>query len=101
MKEEIMNIDDIMNCPECGISWDGGDINEVMRNIYEGSIDELKIKEWVASYGWTKKNPKRFKENVIGIEDPELYDGVSFWECSGCKAQWNRFTGEQVKEREL
>lgn len=39
--------------------------------------------------------------NLVGIElpydDPDHYDGVSFWECPKCDTRWDRFTGAVVK----
>ena len=31
---------------------------------------------------------------LIGIEDPKVYDGVSWWRCPDCGATWSRWTGE-------
>ena len=30
-------------------------------------------------------------EHVVGIEIPEVYDGVLFWECRACAARWHRW----------
>lgn len=30
---------------------------------------------------------------LIGIENPKLYDGISFWKCPFCHTVWDRFTG--------
>jgi len=35
---------------------------------------------------------------LIGIEIQGGYDGISYWKCPDCKAQWDRFTGERVEE---
>lgn len=34
------------------------------------------------------------EENMIGIEYPEIYDGVSEWFCKRCYTKWNRWTGK-------
>jgi len=61
-------------CPECGVSWDGGDIPKESREHYS------------PPYKWGR---------VIGIEDPELYDGVSFYMCPDCHTVWDRWTCEK------
>jgi len=38
---------------------------------------------------------KRYSR-LIGIEDPLLYDGVSFWQCPDCGLRWNRWTKKEV-----
>lgn len=53
--------------------------------------------------------PKRLREHygshthyskLIGIEFPELYDGVSFWQCPFCKTVWDRWTGRKLTAKE-
>jgi len=39
--------------------------------------------------------------NLVGLEDPWLYDGVSFWQCTKCMTTWDRFTGELVSHAEM
>lgn len=63
------------NCPNCGVSWDGGEIPENMRQHY---------------------SPPYRLSRLIGIEDPNVYDGVSWWRCPDCSAQWDRRTGEMM-----
>jgi len=64
-KEELIG-----NCPKCGKSWDGGAIPEDLREHYS------------PPYRWSR---------VIGIEDPKVYDGVSWWKCPDCGATFDRF----------
>ena len=33
---------------------------------------------------------------IVGIEIPEVYDGVSFWLCRYCGSYWSRWTGELI-----
>jgi len=35
--------------------------------------------------------------HLIGIEDRDRYDGISFWMCPKCETMWDRFTGEVYK----
>jgi hypothetical protein len=37
---------------------------------------------------------------VIGIEDPDVYDGISWWECPDCKHIWKRFLWSPDYNRE-
>lgn len=97
-------------CPECNANWDGGDIyehfleakfnpNHEQHGYYQHkSLQEIKETAW--GYGWTEEEPRRFG-HVIGVElpldDPDHYDGVSFWQCPECEIAWNRFTGERTE----
>lgn len=53
------------NCPQCGASWDGGEIPENIREYYG------------PPYKWSR---------VMAIEYSERYDGVWEYECPDCKA---------------
>ncbi len=64
------------NCPECGKSWDAGDIPEKDRKYHS------------EPYKWS---------HLIGIEVTEKYDGISYWQCPFCKATWDRWTWELQK----
>jgi hypothetical protein len=97
-------------CPECKAEWDGGDIYEYFLeakfnpnheqhgNYQHKTLQE--VKGTAADYGWSEDDPRRF-DNIIGIElpydDPEHYDGVSYWQCPECEIAWNRFTGERTE----
>ena len=68
---EECNID--RPCPKCGAT----DLGEVIPP--EHNVDEC--------YG-----PQGIRwRNHIGIEDPMVYDGVSWWQCSKCSWRWKRF----------
>lgn len=62
-------------CPECGNSWDGGDIPERIRDYYS------------PPYKWSR---------IIGIEIPGGYDGISYYRCPDCPAIWDILTGDKV-----
>jgi hypothetical protein len=34
---------------------------------------------------------------VIGIEDPAIYDGVSWWKCPDCGIRWDRWTKQEAE----
>ena len=58
------------NCPNCEVSFKGKEIPEDQREFFGG---------------------KSHFNRVIGIEHPELYDGVLVWKCPDCGHEWNRF----------
>jgi len=80
--EESKITEEIEHCPACNASFDGGLIRET-----EG-FDEIKALEYYGSKDarWCRK---------IGIEIPEVYDGIIRWRCPDCKHEWGRFPGEQ------
>jgi len=43
--------------------------------------------------------PKNKKHNIICIEDPEKYDGISYIWCYDCKKLYDRFTEKDVTEK--
>lgn len=47
---------------------------------------------------WTYKADGKVFSRVIGLEDPSVYDGVSWWGCPRCKAQWDRWTGKLTRK---
>jgi len=38
--------------------------------------------------------------HIVGIEDPFIYDGVSYWQCTKCETTWDRFKGHIVSREE-
>jgi uncharacterized C2H2 Zn-finger protein len=68
MKE--IKIDEYGKCPKCGTSWDGGAIPKNIRKHYS------------KPYRWSR---------LIGVEIQEKYDGVWYWKCPDCGANFNRF----------
>lgn len=91
-----MITDKTTECPICKASWDGGSILDSFKKqrdegaeCYQGKTDEdleAMIKEcYRPPYRWSR---------LIGIEDRDKYDGISFWQCPDCKTTWNRFTGK-------
>lgn len=91
------NIHDETSCPVCSVTWLGPTIPEGLwaTGNYETWEDAEKA---AAHYGWTPENNLQFNVNVVGIQypydHPAHYDGVSEWQCTHCKARFNRFTGE-------
>jgi len=73
----IHDLDHYGNCPQCGESWD------------DGPIPEEHHEHCSEPYRYSK---------LIGWEDPELYDGISWWVCPFCNARWNRWTLELIEK---
>jgi hypothetical protein len=73
-----IDIDRLFECPVCKCSWDAGDIPEDIREHY---------------------SPPYKYSRLIGIEDPKMYDGVSFWKCPDCNSVWDRFTNKLLKNK--
>jgi len=70
------------HCPNCNISFDGGDIYEkISKTFPEKSHDELI--EYCSHYGWMPENKKNFS-NIIHVK--ELGYG-GYWQCPEC--EWN------------
>jgi uncharacterized Zn ribbon protein len=85
-----MRFKDQENCPKCGSNWNDGDIFQKLRELHPEESDE-EILESAEMFGWSKENPKHFSR-CIGIEDPFVYDGISWWRCPDCETTWNRWT---------
>ena len=84
-------------CPKCKIPWEEKEtIYEFFLNKYQ---DEEKATSAAKNYGCTPESPKHFGKNVIGIEIQGMYDGISFWECQGCKTTFDRWTMKEVTSK--
>jgi len=94
-------------CPHCNTPW------EEEETIYEyflakylkDYLGELSDQECIEKarktakvYGCTLETPKHFGKDVVGIEDPMLYDGISFWECQKCETVFDRWTMKEVSQ---
>lgn len=80
-------------CPKCRAELCGGLILDTIHWDVEKRgpfTDEMRE----ASYG----NSTCFSR-LFGIElpydDPNHYDGVSYWQCPDCHFTWDRFTGKE------
>lgn len=85
----------LIQCPKCGAGWDAGDIFETLRkqDWWQNTMSEEQLKQYVKN---CYSPPYRFSR-LIGIEDPTIYDGVSWWMCPDCKVTWKRFTDQPAK----
>ncbi len=83
-------------------SADNDFINELLYDHYNNEVKNMSDEDLIksaANYGWSPDNKVR-SSKIIGIElaydDPDYYDGVSYWMCPHCGIAWNRFTGEKT-----
>jgi hypothetical protein len=88
----VTKLDHHGNCPECGSSWDAGDIFTVLRTqdwCKDKTDDELR------AYIQECYSPPYKFSRIIGVQlpysHPDHYDGVSYWQCPDCKHQFPRF----------
>lgn len=111
MIEHIITEEDHKGCcPECGSNWDGGDIYEYFLDVKNNPTSEgyayykdktdAEIMASAESYGYRPNDKKHFSK-LIGIElpynDPDHYDGISYWQCPECMVAWNRFNGKRTE----
>lgn len=65
-------------CPHCGVSLIGEPIPENIRQHY---------------------SPPYYWKREIGIEDPEVYDGIMEWKCPDCEGIWSVNDENGMKRR--
>lgn len=83
------------SCPVCNISW------EASERIYDHFIREGYKPEEAARvakmYGDTPETPRHFGISHHGVQyaygNKNHYDGVSEWNCHGCKSRIGRWSG--------
>lgn len=68
------------NCAKCGVSLIGGDIPEHMHEFY---------------------SPPYFWRRELGMEYPELYDGVYEYKCPDCGHTWLSEAGIIIERRNV
>ena len=88
----MTKIDRYGKCPECGIDFKGEKIfdtfkqqqkegYECWKNKTDQEIFDVIQGSYSEPYYWS---------NLIGIEEREKYDGISFWQCPICKCTWDK-----------
>jgi hypothetical protein len=83
------------SCPTCKTSWNEEEtIYEYFLRQYNG--DKKEATKTAEAYGCTKENPKHFGKDMIGIEDPYKYDGISYWKCLKCNTLFDRWNMKEV-----
>lgn len=86
------------NCPKCGVSWDGGRIWEVWRAMKDSEYYQSKTDEELQAMEKSSYSEPYHFSKLLGIEVLEKYDGISYWQCPSCKATWDRWTEELIKD---
>lgn len=86
-------------CPECGHSWDNGDVMDNLKKSHPLLNEEDLLKKANINYGWTPERPRRFN-NLIFIEASDgdyNFNGESgYYQCPNCQISWNSSTGERT-----
>jgi hypothetical protein len=89
------------NCPECGYSWDGGDVLEIMKSRNVNVSDEDLLKQAKRFYNWTPENPRRFN-NLIYIEpsdgDYDFTGQNGYYQCPNCNVAWDDIDGTRTEK---
>lgn len=89
------------NCPECGYSWDGGDVLEIMKSRNVNVSDEDLLKQAKRFYNWTPENPRRFS-HLIYIEpsdgDYDFTGQNGYYQCPNCNVAWDDIDGTRTEK---
>jgi hypothetical protein len=86
-------------CPECGHSWDKGDVFEFMKERNPNLSDEVLLKNVKNNFGWTPETPKRFSHLVFiePSDGDEIATGANgYYQCPNCQIAWESETGERT-----
>jgi len=93
------------NCPECGHSWDKGDVMEYLKSSFHKVSDEDLLKKAKRDYNWTPESPRRFS-HLIYIEpsdgDYDFTGQNGYYQCPNCNVAWDDIDGtrtEKFKQR--
>lgn len=82
-------------CPKCKVPWRKEEtIYEYFLREYNNEEEARKSAEM---YGCTPEHPMHFGVNVVGIEDSEIYDGISYWKCQKCNTYFSRWTMKEIE----
>jgi hypothetical protein len=65
----MSDVNEPLNCPLCSVSLLGEPIPKEHLEYYAGT---------------------HYKRE-IGYEDPEIYDGIYYWQCPDCKHEWGGY----------
>ena len=87
------------DCPQCKKSWDAGRIWKAWRDMESEYYKDKTDEELQAMEKESYSEPYHFSK-LIGIEDRDKYDGISYWHCPFCKNTWDRWSGELVEKKD-
>lgn len=71
-------------CPQCGTSWDGGDVLDVLVNVYGQEKGTL----YAQGYNYGPGNRARFSRLVCGL-DYANGNERRYWRCPDCTYEIN------------
>ena len=92
------------NCPECGHSWDKGDVVDVMRQERPSDSAEEIIKLAMRNHGWSLDTPKRFSHLVFIEPSDGDFDSTGcngYYQCPKCQIAWESETGERTEKYKM
>ena len=89
------------NCPECGHSWDKGDVMEYLKSSFHKVSDEDLLKKAKRDYNWTPESPSRFS-HLIYIEpsdgDYDFTGQNGYYQCPNCNVAWDDIDGTRTEK---
>lgn len=89
------------NCPECGHSWDKGDVMEYLKSSFHKVSDEDLLKKAKRDYNWTPESPRRFS-HLIYIEPSDGYYDFTgqngYYQCPNCNVAWDDIDGTRTEK---
>lgn len=89
------------NCPECGHSWDKGDVMEYLKSSFHKVSDEDLLKKAKRDYNWTPESPRRFS-HLIYIEpsdgDYDFTGQNGYYQCPNCNVAWDDIDGTRTEK---
>lgn len=98
-KKEVSRLERLLNlCPDCGQSWDDGDIAE---RLYETGYYRKphQAEEAALNYGWTPENPTRFSKRLSIYS--RSTDKTEANQCPFCNTIRSRWTEEVIKLEDI
>ena len=91
------------NCPECGASWDNGEVVDYLMDPqrYLVGTQDRNIAEHQARrvYGWTPENKKRISKLAFiePSDGDDIANGVDgFYQCPQCQIAWGSESGQRT-----
>lgn len=87
----------LKSCPECNVTWEAKET--IFDHFRSKGHTVSEARESASHYGCTPENPKHFGVNMMGIEIPGKYDGVSYWKCTECNTIFDRWTQKPAHEK--
>jgi len=88
-------------CPECGHSWDKGDVMTYLKESFPMLNEDDLIKMAKRNYNSTVEKPRRFS-HLLFIEpsdgDFEFDSSNGYYQCPNCNIGWDASTGDRTEK---